>query len=88
MQGDYDVLGFRVPLVVVSPWARPGHVSHRASDLTSLLRFVEARFGIPALTARDANALALHDMFDFTQPALLVPPPLPAAVIEANRGCD
>lgn len=85
--GAYDVLGFRVPLVVVSPWARPGHVSHRASDLTSLLRFVEARFDLPALTARDANALALLDLFDFSQPGLLAPPALPEAVVEGDRGC-
>ena len=85
--GDYDVAGFRVPLVVVSPWARPGFVSHEASDLTSVLRFLEARFAIPALTARDANALALLDLFDFSEPALLDPPPLPAAVVEPGRGC-
>jgi phospholipase C len=85
--GEYDVFGFRVPLVVVSPWARPGYVSHRASDLTSVLRFLEARFGIPALTARDANALALLDLFDFTAPALLDPPALPAALVEDGRGC-
>ena len=85
--GAYDVDGFRVPLVAVSPWARPGFVSHRASDATSLLRFLEARFAIPALTARDANALALLDLFDFTAPALLDPPALPAAVVESGRGC-
>jgi phospholipase C len=85
--GAYDVLGIRVPLVVVSPWARPGFIAHRASDATSLLRFVEARFGLPALTARDANALALLDLFDFSQPALLDPPLLPQALLEPDRGC-
>src|SRR5690606_2130750 len=64
----FDRLGFRVPLVVVSPYAKAGYVSHETTDLTSVLRLVEARFGLPALTRRDANAWPLLDMFDFEAP--------------------
>jgi phospholipase C len=82
VQASFDRYGFRVPLIVVSPWARPGYVSHELYDLTSVLRFVETRFGLPALTARDANATPITDLFDFTRPRLLNPPALPEAVID------
>jgi phospholipase C len=73
----FDRYGFRVPLIAISPFARPGYVSHAVSDHTSLVRFVEARFGLPALTHRDANADPLLDLFDFShpQPAPALPEP-------------
>jgi len=78
-------LGVRVPLAVISPYARPHHVSHVVEDHTSITRFIEAVFGLPALTARDANSPALLDMFDFqSPPALLHPPPAPLA---GTGGC-
>ncbi len=80
----FDRLGFRVPAVVVSPWARPGHVSHVVNDLTSVTRFIEVVHDLPALTARDANSAALLDLFDFTTPALLTPGTPPAA---GTGGC-
>jgi phospholipase C len=64
-QPEFNYLGFRVPLFVVSPWAIRG-VSHLVHSHTSILRFLEALFDLPALTARDANSDALLDMFDFT----------------------
>lgn len=82
--GRFDRYGFRVPLVAVSPFARRGYVSHVVSDHTSVLRFVEARFGLPALTRRDANADALLDLFDFKHPDFSVPE-LPTPVIDAAR---
>lgn len=63
-----DVLGHRVPLIVISPWSRPGYVSHVVHDHASVLRLVQALFALPAMTARDANADALLDMFDFSCP--------------------
>ncbi len=63
-----DVLGHRVPLLVVSPWSRPGHVSHVVHDHASVLRFIQLLFDLPALSARDANADALLDMFEFSCP--------------------
>ena len=83
--GGFDRYGFRVPLIVVSPYAKPHYVSHRVSDHTSILRFIEARFLLPALTRRDANADPLFDLFDFSAPALLNPPALPAAALDQAR---
>lgn len=70
----FDRLGFRVPLVVVSPYARAGYVSDRVTDLSSILRFVQSRYLLPALTSRDANAWPLLDMFDFDAPPFMDPP--------------
>lgn len=86
-EGKFDRLGFRVPLIAISPFAKRGHVSHYVSDLTSVTRFVEMRFDLPAMTARDANAEPLLDLFDFEHPSYDVPV-LPEAVIEADRDCD
>jgi phospholipase C len=68
-------LGIRVPMVLVSPWARPHHVSHVLHETTSITRFIEAVHDLPALTARDANSDALLDMFDFACPQVDVPAP-------------
>jgi phospholipase C len=77
--------GARVPLVVISPWARPHFVSHVTHDHASILRLIELLHDLPALTARDANADALLDLFDFaSRPRLLSPPPAPAA---GRHGC-
>jgi phospholipase C len=56
--------GFRVPSVVVSPYAKPNHVSHVVHDHTSVLAFVERKWNLPALTHRDANANDLTDFLD------------------------
>ena len=78
--GAYDRLGFRVPLVVVSPYSKPGYVSKTTTDATSILRLLEARFDLAALTARDANAWPLLDMFDFDNAAFMVPPEVAPSV--------
>jgi phospholipase C len=75
--GDFGRTGQRVPLLVVSPWSRPHYVSHVWRDHTSILRLIEDTFGVPALTARDAAADNMIEMFDFTAPAFATPPPLP-----------
>jgi phospholipase C len=68
---SFDQLGFRVPLLVVSPFARAHYVSHTVGDHTSLLAFIEKRFlsdggGSPLhLTLRDQYADTLEDLFDF-----------------------
>ncbi len=63
--------GFRVPLIVVSPYARRGYVSHVTHDFGSILKFIEERFGLASLGYSDARADDLSDCFDFTQ----TPPP-------------
>ncbi len=79
---EYERYGFRVPLFVISPWSRAGYVSDRVTDLTSVLRLVQARFGLPAITGRDANAWPLLDMFDFESPPFMEPPTLADAPID------
>ncbi|HEY2428653.1 MAG TPA: alkaline phosphatase family protein, partial [Acidimicrobiales bacterium] len=80
--GDlYSYLGFRVPAVVVSPWARKGYVSHVTHDHTSFLRLVETKWNLPALTYRDANASNLLDTLDLSRPAFEEPPALAAAAL-------
>jgi phospholipase C len=78
----FDRLGFRVPLVVVSPFAKKHYVSHRVYDHTSILRFIEARFELPALTRRDANADPMFDLFDFAKPPFATAPALPTVTAE------
>lgn len=76
-QLDFYGLGIRVPLIVISPFAKPGFVSHTTYDFSSVLRFIEKRFSLPALTKRDAIANDLQDAFDFTQtpaPPLVLSP--------------
>jgi phospholipase C len=62
--------GPRVPLLVISPYARPGYVFDETSDFTSVLRFMEKLYGLPALTQRDARANDLLGAFDFHQKPL------------------
>ncbi|MGA8475533.1 MAG: alkaline phosphatase family protein [Candidatus Cybelea sp.] len=65
---DYDGLGFRVPLLVISPYAKQNHVSHKQYETASVLRFAEDLFGLNQLAAADARALSpALDCFDFSQ---------------------
>ena len=76
--GGYDRYGFRVPCVVVSPFARRNYVSHVVHDHTSILRLVETKWNLGAMTYRDANASNLLDMLDLAgAPAFADPPALP-----------
>jgi phospholipase C len=74
----YDRYGFRVPAVIVSPYARPDYVCSEVLDHTSVLKLVEEKWNLPPLTARDAAAKAPLDALDLTSaPVFLDPPPLP-----------
>jgi phospholipase C len=65
---DYDGLGIRVPLLVISPYAKAGYVSHVQYEHGSILRFIEDQFGLPRLAASDRRANSpAADCFDFTQ---------------------
>ena len=66
--GDTDGLrGFRVPCLLISPFASRGLVTHDVFDHTSVLRFIEWRWGLEPLTVRDATAANLADALDFTR---------------------
>jgi phospholipase C len=69
-QYNYYELGFRVPLIAISPYAKAGYVSHTVHEFGSLLKFTEQTFGLATLGYTDTRADNLSDMFDFTQPAL------------------
>jgi phospholipase C len=75
----YDTYGFRVPAVIVSPYARPDCVLSEVYDHTSVLKLVEEKWNLPALTRRDAAASSPMGALDFSAPpAFLSPPELPA----------
>ena len=77
--GLFDRYGVRVPMMLVSPFAKKHFVAHDVYDHTSIVRFIEARFILPAITDRDANAEVPWEMFDFagaphaTPPAVTLP---------------
>jgi hypothetical protein len=74
LPGGYDVYGPRVPAVVVSPYSRPNAVSDVVYDHTSLLATIEAKWNLPALTYRDANAATVLECLNLDHPALLTAP--------------
>jgi len=66
---DYDGLGLRLPMLIISPYAKKGYVSHVHYEHGSILKFTEDQFGLPRLTASDKRANSPEgDAFDFTQP--------------------
>jgi phospholipase C len=66
-QVDRFGLGPRVPLLIISPFAKPGYISHTVYEHSSVLKFVETRYGLKSLTARDGTASNMLDSFDFNQ---------------------
>jgi len=83
-----DLYGYsiRVPFLIISPYAKQtiygqqGYITHSTYELSSVLRFIEERFGVAPLTARDATANDVLDAFDFSQA------PLPPLVL-SQRDC-
>ena len=79
---DYDSLGYRLPLLIVSPYAKQGVVSHTHYEHGSILKFVEDQLGLGRLSASDKRANSTADAFDFNQsPRKFVP-------IEAKYAAD
>jgi phospholipase C len=76
---NYGTYGFRVPAVIVSPYAKPGYLTSVPLDHTSVLKLVGQKWNLPPLTDRDAAATAPLDALDLAgEPAFLTPPDLPA----------
>jgi phospholipase C len=71
--------GFRAPMLLISPYAKQGHIDHNTADFTSQLAFIERNWNVASLTARDAKAYSLTDAFDFTKP------PRPPIVVSSVR---
>jgi len=77
---DLYGLGPRVPFLILSPYVKPGHISHTRYEFSSVLKFIEELFGLPALSLRDANANDITDAFNFKQTPL-------APLILQQRDC-
>ena len=77
--GTFNRYGFRVPTVVVSPWAKANYASRVVQDHTSITAFIERKWNLPAMTFRDANAQPMTDYFDFRHAAFAKPPKLAGA---------
>jgi hypothetical protein len=88
--GGYDTYGPRVPAVVVSPYARRNAVTNVVHDHTSILATIEAKWNLPALTYRDANAATLVDFLDLRQPSFAEPPALaaPSDLVASQLNCS
>jgi phospholipase C len=83
---DFTYTGYRVPLIVVSPFTKKNFVSHTPADYTAILKLIETRYTLPSLTARDAAQMDMTEFFDFQNPPWLTPPTPPA---QATGGlCD
>jgi phospholipase C len=77
---DYYGFGVRVPMIIISPYALGGTVVHTEYEFSSVLKFIETRFGLTNLTARDLDAANMTDAFNFKQS------PLPSLVLD-TRTC-
>jgi phospholipase C len=71
---DFLYTGYRIPLIVVSPFTKKNYVSHTVADHTAILKFIETRFGLPSLTARDAAQMDMTEFFDFVNVPWKIPP--------------
>ena len=77
---SFGMTGYRVPLIVISPFAKKNFVSHVVRDATAWLNLIEERFSIPALTARDAywsSGATMDEFFDFVNVPWATPPTPP-----------
>jgi phospholipase C len=61
--------GFRVPMIVISPYAKQHYISHYTYDFTSVLKFIETRWHLKNLTLRDLRANDMYDCFNFSGPS-------------------
>jgi phospholipase C len=81
-QVDNMGLGFRVPVIVVSPYAKQGYVSHVTHEASGFLKFIEENYNLPSLGTRDVNADDFRDCLDLTQT------PLPYTQIPVTFSAD
>ena len=85
---DFVYTGFRVPLIVVSPFVSKHFVSHTPADHTAILKLIETRFGLGSLTNRDAAQMDMTEFFDFVNVPWSTPPdPSLVPVQKTNGSC-
>jgi len=71
---DFVFTGYRVPLIVISPFSKKNYVSHTVADYTAILKFIETRFNVPSLTQRDAAQMDMTEFLDFVNAPWKIPP--------------
>ena len=76
--------GYRIPLIVISPYSVKNFVSHNVRDTTAVLKMVETRFGLAPLTARDASQMDMTEFFDFVSKPWATPPTPPTQVTDGK----
>jgi phospholipase C len=89
LNNDFGQMGFRIPAVVVSPYARRGHVDHSIYGFESILKMIRYRYGLPPLTPRDLYANNIAAAFDFrSKPNYEIPdlPTPPEVIVSACAG--
>jgi phospholipase C len=89
---SFSWTGYRIPMIVISPFAQKNYVSHHVMDTTAVLALVEGRFGLSPLTNRDASyglsqTTNMAEFFNFTNPAWTTPPttPTPDTSLSCNQ---
>jgi phospholipase C len=82
---DFVYTGYRVPLIVVSPFTNQNYVSHTVADTTAILKLIETRFSLAALNNRDAAQPDMTEYFNFSNPPWMTPPSPPAQ--NTNGAC-
>ena len=75
---DFNYTGFRVPMIVISPFTKQNYVSHTVADYTAILKLIETRFNLQPLTNRDAAQIDMTEFFDFQNVPWATPPTPPA----------
>lgn len=75
---DFVYTGYRVPLIVISPFSKKNYVSHTVADYTAILKLIESRFNLSPLTQRDAAQMDMSEFFDFVNAPWMTPPTPPA----------
>jgi phospholipase C len=85
---DFGQMGFRIPAVVVSPYARRGHVDHSIYGFESILKMIRYRYGLPPLTPRDLYANNIAASFDFVSKPATTPPALPTPANVISSECS
>jgi phospholipase C len=94
LEQDFGQMGFRIPAVVLSPYARRGHVDHSIYGFESILKMIRYRYGRPSLTPRDLYANNIAAAFDFESqpdydvPDLPSPPDVISSACAGSAGLD
>jgi phospholipase C len=85
---DFGQMGFRIPAVVVSPYARRGYVDHSIYGFESILKLIRYRYGLAPLTPRDLFANNIAYAFDWESEPKYDPPPLPSPPHVVASACS